>query len=243
MKLFDYLKILQGLLLFFCLLSKKGYTQRKETDTKEIIASQEEIAKIFTGDIKKKHGIYFPILHIYKYKDPTGMHYLVLTEHVEKIEQDTLYNAIKAFDFSLKDNTLMKEWELSDQRRKGKTGEEAENSIWFWTKYCSIKDIDGDGKVDPVIVYGTFGGDGYDDGRLHICIYYKGQKRMIRHQNSPYDDMRNTRVEKTFYTLPQKIQRYIQALMKNMENDNHAIFPYGYEKDMQHKVLFMREGN
>lgn len=205
--------------------------------------SETEIKQIFTDDIIKNHHINFPIYRAYKYSDKTGSYYLVLTEKFDKIDEqkDTLYTAIKALNFKTENNKLIKKWEFSDAKSKAKNDDTEEFSIWFWTKYCELQDIDGDGQIDPIILYGTSGRNGYEDGKIKICVYHKSQKIDISHQNSVYDNGRNIHINKLFYALPEKLQKHVKEIMKKLENSNHAIFPYGYEKAMNKKAFYIDE--
>ena len=106
----------------------------------------------------------------------------------------------------------------------------------FWSISCQFNDIDGDGLVEPILVYGTFGPNGYDDGRAKIILLYKGQKVAIRHQNGVLDNERKTQVDLTFYALPSKIQDHVKQIMATMVEKKHAIFPSAYEEKMSKKV-------
>jgi hypothetical protein len=69
---------------------------------------------------------------------------------------------------------------------------EKEYAIWFWKSYFSFEDYDGDGRVDPFLVYGTWGDDGYENGRIKFIIYFNGKKFAMRHQSSTFDEVRST---------------------------------------------------
>ena len=102
-------------------------------------------------------------------------------------------------------------------------------------------DFDKDGLIDPIIIYGTSGNNGTEDGRIKILIYYKGKKHAIRHQNGSLDFERNTQVDADFYNLPISIQKHVRKVMKKMTDNNHAIFPYGWEENMDAKKTYFDE--
>lgn len=227
-------KILALLFLSFFIIKAKA---QSDTSSNKIL-SKAETDEFFSDAFKKKNLINFPIFRAYTYKDKSGTYYVALTESADSIntKKDTVNNKIKALAFKVDKGITLKKWEINDFKTPSVKGVEIESSIWFWTKYCSFNDIDGDGLVDPIVVYGTFGSNGYDDGRAKIILYIKGQKIAIRHQNGILDDERKTQVDLTFYALPKKIQDHVKQLMATMVEKNHAIFPSGYEGKMSKKA-------
>lgn len=205
--------------------------------TSSQILSKTATDEFFTAAFKKKNLINFPIFRAYTYKDKSGSYYVALSESSDQIKaKDTINNNIKAFNFKVDKGAVLKKWEINDFKLPETKGEEIETSIWFWTKYCEFNDLDGDGLIEPIVVYGTFGNNGYDDGRLKILTYYKGQKTAIRHQNSVTDHGRKTQIDLTFYALPAKVQAHVKEVMAKMEKNNHAIFPASYLDKMAKKA-------
>lgn len=230
-------------LLFFLSLTLDGYLSGQTTKTSTVnsfILSQSDVKQIFNEEIQKKFNIEYKIIRVYSYSDKSGQYYVVLTEKTDSIKptKDTLHYKIKAYNFQKDKNELVKKWELNDFILKRNENSE-EYNIWFWTKYCEFADIDKDGIIEPILVYGTEGMNGRDDGRTKILVYHKGQKNVIRHQNGVSDFQRNTEVNKTFYTLPQSIQDHVKVLMQKMSNNSQVIFPYGWQEAMKkHKTKF-----
>jgi hypothetical protein len=142
-------------------------------------------------------------------------------------------NCATGINFIKGPNGLEKQWEINDFILK----EKDESSIWFWTKYCDFKDIDEDGIIDQILVFGTSGLNGYDEGRIKILLVYKGQKIVIRHQNGVLDFERNTQVDQAFYSLNLSLQNRIKEIMQKMIENNHAIFPYGWQDAMKKQKL------
>ncbi|WP_316785420.1 M949_RS01915 family surface polysaccharide biosynthesis protein [Pedobacter frigiditerrae] len=200
--------------------------------------SKTESDEFFTTAFKKKNLINFPIFRAYTYTDKSGTYNVALTESADTVnkEKDTVNYTIKAFNFKVDKAITLKKWEINDFKTPTVKGNEKETSIWFWTKYCEFNDLDGDGLVEPIIVYGTFGANGYDDGRAKILIYYKGLKTAIRHQNGVLDNERKTQVDLTFYSLPATIQSHLKELMEKMVKNKHAIFPTAYADKMDKKA-------
>ncbi len=223
----------------FLLLALFGLQTFAQTDSlSSKILSKEETNEFFTDSFKKKNLINFPIFRAYTYTDKSGTYHVALTESADSIKasKDTVNNTIKAFNFKVDKGVVLKKWEINDFKIPSLKGVEKEGSIWFWTKYSEFKDVDGDGLIEPIVVYGTFGINGYDDGRAKILIYYKGQKIAIRHQNSVIDAARKTQVDQTFYNLPLTIQTHIKGLMDKMVKNGHTIFPTAYADKMDKKT-------
>ena len=198
------------------------------------ILQKAEIQKIFNADVKSKFKIDYKIFRVYSYNEVAKKSYVVLTEKVNQISnKDTLNHKIKAINFVDGSNGLEKQWEINDFVLK----EKEESSIWFWTKYCDFNDIDKDGVIEPILVYGTSGINGYGDGRIKILLFYKGQKIAIRHQNGILDFERNTQVDQSFYSLDISIQNRVKEIMQKMMDNDHAIFPYGWQAAMKKKKL------
>ncbi|MDR1761308.1 MAG: hypothetical protein LBR55_02545 [Bacteroidales bacterium] len=196
--------------------------QSQQCVPKEIICrilSQSEVEQLFTDELKKTFDIQYPIWRVYAFGDNLGEYRIVLTESVNiQIDGnliDTLHHNIKGFFFRLENNTLTKEREIYDFINSG------EISIWFWTKFCSFSDIDDDGLVDPIIVYGSKPKSDSESYRMNILVYFKGEKYAQRHTDGDLDFMRSTQIDKDFYTLPKVIQENVKSITEEMlENGN-----------------------
>ncbi|OUL63087.1 YARHG domain-containing protein [Flavobacterium sp. AJR] len=208
-----------------------------EQNSKYKTLSKEKINEIFTKEKRKELGINFNIWKVYNYKDKTGEYYLVLTEdkYKEPADGDNFNNTVKAFNFKIENNRWIKTFETNDFKQK------EEESIWFWTKYIYVEDFDNDGIIEPMVIYGTNGYNGYDDGRIKILLYYKGKKIAIRIQNGILDDERNFSLDAEFYRIPKKIQDKIIEQMNSMVENGHSILPYGWQKKMAKKMTFIQE--
>lgn len=207
-----------------------------EPNSKYKTLSEEKIKEIFTNEKRKELGINFSIWKVYDYQDKSGKYYLVLTEDkINPSKEGNFNNAVKALNFKVENNIWTKTFETNDFKQ------EQEDSIWFWTKYVYVEDFDNDGIIEPMLFYGTNGYNGYDDGRIKILTYYKGQKIGIRIQNGVLDDERNFSVDAGFYNLPKSIQDKIVEQMNKMVENGHSILPYGWQKKMAKKMTFIKE--
>lgn len=211
------------------------FSQQPQTNSR--ILPESEIEKILTDEVKKEFNIVFQIFKVFEYKDKAGKHYLVLTEKRHEEGEQIFHDSIKAFNFMVHGQKLMTEWTMTDYIKIEGNEVSEEASINFWSKYIEISDVDQDGLMEPILVYGTSGMNGTDDGRIKILTYYKGSKRAIRHQNGTLDLQRNTQVDKTFYELPEAIQDHVKNIMVRLAENNHAIFPAGWQAAMKNKKL------
>jgi len=159
-------------------------------------------------------------------------------EQEYKVENDQVLNdTIKGLYIKKDGDNYSVLWQMRDFVLEMNKADSPEFSIWFWTKYFDLKDFDGDGLIDPIIIYGTSGINGIEDGRIKILVYYQGQKQAIRHQNGTLDFQRNTQVDSGFYNLPIQIQNHVRGIMKKMIENDHVIFPSGYEENMNNKMM------
>jgi hypothetical protein len=191
-----------------------GHDKPKEAnaqgDIKDRILSKNEVKQLLTDEIKKTFGIQYPIWRVYAYRDNSGEHRIVLTESAKS-------RNIKAFFFRLENDVLIKEKEMSDSIQPG------EISIQFWTRYCSFSDIDGDGLVEPMIVYGPNLEGASEPYRVNILVYYKGEKYAQRHTDGDLDPMRSTQIDEKFYALPQAIQEHVKNTTNEMIKNKHVV--------------------
>ena len=198
-----------------------------------------EIDVLFNDKMKEKLGIEYEIHRVDRFYDKEGEHYLVITENM--FDCESCYDKIKAYCFLKEDNVYELEWKMQDFILADGNEVSEEFSISFWHDYITLEDLDNDGYVEPILVYGTLGINETDDGRIKILIYHKGKKRAIRHQNSTLDGERHTQVDTKFYDLPGKVQRKVIRIMQTIEEDGYAIFPFGWEDGMDNEELKLEE--
>lgn len=228
---------------FIFLISITNTINAQSLTNKVEILNEKEVSALVTDSLRTKYNLSYPVYRVYKYTDKSGTYFTILTESLDSIgsNSDTLSKRIKAVNLRKEKIDFSKVWELNDFVN---VPEKDEISIWFWTKYFDFTDFDNDAVIEPVIVYGTFGQNGYDDGRIRIIIYYKGKKIAIRHQNGTLDfSERRLEIDQSFYSLPSKMQTTIKEKMKSMMKNNHAIFPAGWEKGMNKKKTTIQELN
>ena len=200
---------------------------------KPIHLDSSEVASRFTNKVLLELKINFSIYKVFEFKDDLGTHELVMTEHsISEKENDS----IRAYCFLVKNHKRKLEWQLKDFIVNEKDAT-SEKSIWFWTRYLRLDDVDKNGIIDPVVVYGTADKNGIGDGRLKLLYYINGKKYAIRHVNSSMDWGRNTQVDQSYYALPLVFKTYMETLMHYIYDNGHAIFPAGWEENMKQKKL------
>jgi len=193
-----------------------------------------EISSIFTNNRQIQLGISNTIYQAYAYKDDGNEYYLLLTDHKKAVTEnkDTLYDNVYALNLTNKNYRFKKRSTI-----KGEIDKEWEASIGFWNQYSQLSDLDGDGHIDPIIVYGTTTDNMYVDGRVRIIAYYKKKRVTIKHQNSEISDGRLTKINKNFYTFPVQIQEAVKEKMRLMTKNGHAVFTEGWEKEMKNRAV------
>jgi hypothetical protein len=220
-------RLLFRLFLFFLALNSPTILHAQQNRSTSEILTLDQVMSVFTVSVKRAFKIDYPIFRVYKYADQSGQYFCVLTESFDSIETneegkpDTLHHAIRAIDLKADGGRFTKVWELNDFISKQYR---YERSIWFWTTYVDFQDVDNDGLIEPILVYGTNGRDAIDGPRVKIMIYYKGHKVAIRHKESDLDEGRETALDNSYETLPAAIKMRIETKMKQMDQDGRAHF-------------------
>ena len=166
----------------------------------------------------------FPIYKAFEYSDKAGVYELLLCENQKTVtKKDTLNTKIQAICTMNDHGGFLEKWRINDLLENG---ESDENNIWFWTKYCSTKDIDGDGYIEPIIVYGTRNEDN-EISRLKIITIYKNKKYVIRAVECVFDDCRSFKKDANWNLLPQKIKISVDKLVERIRKDQGLLLKNG----------------
>lgn len=158
------------------------------------------------------------IRRVYYLSDASGDYQLALMEKISKINgKDTLHNSIRAICFMEDHGGNLVKWDINDYIDKSS----GEISLVFWTRYCTATDLDGDKRIDPVIVYGSESspenGDNYQ--RIRIITVYKGKKYAIRATECVLDDCRTLSRDKHYVELPLSIRKYLDKLLQKLRDE------------------------
>lgn len=205
-------KIILSLFLYYNVIGFAQKTNNPILDKKQII--QRELESLSD----------FPIYKAYEYQDKSGVNNLVLCENQKSIsKKDTLNTKIQAICGMNDHGGFLEKWRINDLLENT---EPKETNIWFWTKYCSVKDLDSDGYVEPMIVYGSRNEDD-EIRRVKIIIIYKNKKYVIRAVECILDDCRSFKKDSNWNLLPQKIKTYIDKLVEKIRKDQGILLKDG----------------
>lgn len=162
------------------------------------------------------------IFRVYELSDVSGDYQIALLEKIFSIKsKDTTNNSIEALAFRADHGGNLVHWSIKDERSR----KDQETNIWFWTKYCSFKDLDGDKRIDPVIVYGSKDENGYK--RIKIITIYKNRKYVIRANESDLDSGRSFKQDKEIDTLPVPVRKHLQSLLQSIRKGQGVLLKNG----------------
>ncbi len=205
-------KIILSLFLYYNIMGFAQKTNSYILDKKQVI--QRELKNLSD----------FPIYKVYGYEDKGGIYNLVLCENQKSIsKKDTLNTKIQAICGMNDHGGFLEKWRINDLLENT---DPKETNIWFWTKYCSTKDIDTDGYVEPIIVYGSRNEDD-EIRRVKIITVYKNKKYVIRAVECVLDDCRSFKKDTNWGLLPQKIKTYIDKLVEKIRQDQGILLKDG----------------
>ncbi|TPG41772.1 M949_RS01915 family surface polysaccharide biosynthesis protein [Flavobacterium pectinovorum] len=166
----------------------------------------------------------FPIYKAFEYQDKGGVYELLFCENQKNIsKKDTLNTKIQAISTMNDHGGFLEKWRINDLLE---ATEPKEKNIWFWTKYCSTKDIDGDGYIEPIIVYGTRN-ENDEIKRVKIIAVYKNKKYVIRAVECDLDLCRSFKKDQNWNTLPQKIKSYVDQLVVKIRKEQGLLLKDG----------------
>ncbi|MBB4803117.1 hypothetical protein HNP37_003192 [Flavobacterium nitrogenifigens] len=192
-----------------------------------IFSQKSESRKLTKQEIKDReleNVTDFPIYKAFEFQDKGGVYELVLGENQKTIsKKDTLNTKIQAICVMNDHGGFLEKWRINDLLEDYNP---KETNIWFWTKYCSTKDLDGDGYIDPIIVYGTR--TEYDEiRRVKIITVYKNKKYAIRAVECDLDDCRSFKKDQNWNMLPQKIKTYVDQLVVKLRKEQNLLLKDG----------------
>ncbi|WP_291285138.1 M949_RS01915 family surface polysaccharide biosynthesis protein [Flavobacterium sp.] len=166
----------------------------------------------------------FPIYKAFECSDKGGVYELLFCENQKTITQnDTLNTKIQAIYVLNDHGGFLEKWRINDLLEDY---DPKETNIWFWTKYSSTKDLDGDGYIDPVIVYGTK--TEYNEiRRVKIIAVYQNKKYVIRAVECDLDYCRSFKKDSNWNSLPQKIKTHIDQLVVKLRKEQNLILKDG----------------
>ncbi|MEO8240498.1 MAG: hypothetical protein ABI576_20505 [Flavobacterium sp.] len=166
----------------------------------------------------------FSIYRAYEFWDKGGVYELVLCENKKIVSKnDTLNTKIQAICGMNDHGGFLEKWTINDLIEDT---EPKESDIWFWTKYCTIKDLDNDGYIEPIIIYGSRNENG-EIRRIKIIVIYKSKKYVIRAVECDLDDCRSYKKDTNWNVLPPKIKTYVEKLIEKLRKEQNLLLKDG----------------
>lgn len=209
--------------------------QAGKTSTVAVAAAPEcpANAPFLSAEAVKKTGFELPVFKRYCYTDKSGSHALLLGEKQDlPFPEEQLSSVVRASLYRVgADNTLTQEWSIRDFAGKNEAG------VNFRSKLIELADIDGDGRVDPVLVYRFYNPDGaehIDDddyvGRIKIVTFHKGSKATVHAITGHLDGERKTTANSNYFALPKAVRQHLVQKMSAMSSAGQFGFDnsYGY---------------
>jgi len=189
-------------------------------------------APYLNGEALKKAGFELPVFKRYCYSDKAGSHVLLLGEKQDlPFPEEKLSSAIQAalYKVGADGGSLTPEWSIRDFAGKEEAG------LNFRSKLIELADIDGDGLVDPVLVYRFFEPDGADRivnddfvGRIKIVAFHQGRKATIHAITGNLDGDRKTTANANYFALPKPVQQHLVKKMAAMYSAGQFGFDNSY---------------
>ncbi|CAA9197479.1 M949_RS01915 family surface polysaccharide biosynthesis protein [Flavobacterium collinsii] len=166
----------------------------------------------------------FPIYRALECSDKGGVYELLFCENQKIIsKKDTLNTKIQAIFVQNDHGGFLEKWRINDLLEDSNP---KETTIYFWTKYCSTTDLDGDGLIDPVIVYGTR--TEYNEiRRVKIITISHNKKYVIRAVECDLDYCRSFKKDSTWNLLPLKTRTYLNSLVERLRKEQNLLLKDG----------------
>lgn len=178
-------------------------------------------------DTLKTAKVTLPVIAHFCYRDKSGDYVVYLTESGDRRDDgETLSSKIGAYLFKINAGpTLAARGTVRDSALEGMAG------VQWWTKLTELNDIDGDGLVDPILVYRFYD---YDDngkmlndafeGRLKVIVFHRDVKAAIRAITGNLDPQRSTTASPPYFKLPPVLQTHLVSKMRRMYDEDQFGF-------------------
>jgi hypothetical protein len=177
-------------------------------------------------DTLKTAKVALPVRAHFCYRDRSGEYVVYLTESGDRrYGGETLSSKIGAYLFKVNSGpTLAPKGTVSDSAPEGMAG------LQWWPKSIELSDIDGDGLVDPILVYRFYASDNGKmlsdpfEGRLKIIAFHRDAKAAIRATTGDLDGQRSTTASAPYFKLPPVLQTHLVRKMDRMYHDDQFAF-------------------
>lgn len=202
--------------------------QTPEADRNECPAN----APYLGAEALKTAGFELPVFKRYCYTDKSGSYALLLGEKQDRpfppeLLSSTLQAALYKVDGG---KVLTRQWAIRDFAGKDDGG------VSFRSKLVELSDIDGDGLIDPILVYRFFplvdtDSISTDDfsGGIKIVAFHRGQKATIHAITGDLDGDRKTTANSHYFALPKVLQQHLVKKMAAMYKARQFGFDNSYD--------------
>lgn len=171
-----------------------------------------------------------PVLAHFCYRDRSGDYVVYLSGSGDRrYGSETLSGKIAAYLFKIDAGpTLTAKGTVGDSAPEGIAG------VQWWTKLIELSDIDGDGLVDPILVYRFYASDNGEmlndafEGGLKIIAFHRDAKAAIRAITGDLDGQRSTTASAPYFKLPPVLQTHLVRKMKRMYQEHQFGFDNSY---------------
>jgi hypothetical protein len=189
-------------------------------------------APYLDAEALKKAGFELTVFKRYCYADKSGSYALLLGEKQDRpFPKEPLSSAIQAVLYKVeRDNALTRQWSIRDFAGPDDGG------INFRSKLAELTDIDGDGLVDPIVVYRFFaraddGSISTDDfsGGIKLITFHQGRKATIHAITGDLDGDRKTTANSNYFDLPKPIRQHLVQKMAAMYKARQFGFDNSYD--------------
>lgn len=171
---------------------------------------------------KKESGVFLPITRAIEYTSLSERYYAFFSEdNIFKENQEYTNSRMNFYILKkLNNNTNPKpedlrfklEHKISENNSIFNTFNKDNRSYKFLNEYCTFKDLDQDGSIDPIVV--TQGKD-YDGVKTNIYIFQGGKMiPLIKYSEIGFDPFY---IAPDFYLLSTAIQDYIKTIIKKLD--------------------------
>jgi hypothetical protein len=177
-------------------------------------------------DTLKAAKVTLPVFAHFCYRDNSGDYVVYLTESGDRrYDGETLSSKIGAYLFKINPgSTLAAKGTVNDSAPEGMAG------VQWWTKLTELNDIDGDGLVDPILVYRFYDSDNGKmlsapyEGRLKMIAFHRDAKVAVRAITGDLDLQRSTNASASYFKLPPVLKAHLVRKMKRMYDENQFGF-------------------
>jgi len=182
--------------------------------------------------LQKAGGLELPVFKRYCYTDKSGSYALLLSEKQDlPFSREKLSSVIQASLYKVEGgNALARQWSIRDFAGKDEGG------VNFRSQLIELTDIDGDGLVDPVLVYRFFVLEGADSistgdftGRIKIVTFHQGRKATIHAITGDLDGDRKTTANGNYFALPKSVRQHLVKKMSAMYSARQFGFDNSYD--------------